>query len=52
MNHKEKMNWYKENNPITYYELNSNPTGADESFTFIPVIMLIIIIGGLIYALT
>lgn len=29
MTHKEKMDYLKENDPILYYELTSNPTGAD-----------------------
>lgn len=30
MTHKEKMDYLKENDPILYYELTSNPTGADD----------------------
>jgi len=29
MNHKEQMAFLKENDPITYYELNSDPTNSD-----------------------
>jgi len=31
MNHKEEMQYVKENDPITYYELTGNPTGSDEN---------------------
>lgn len=31
MNHKEEMQYLKENDPITYYELTGNPTGLDEN---------------------
>jgi|688.fasta_scaffold578552_3 hypothetical protein len=43
MTHKEKMNWLKENDPITYSEMNSNPTGSDSdtsSEVFIAVIIM------------
>ena len=29
MTHREKMDYLKENDPMLYYELTSNPTGAD-----------------------
>lgn len=28
MTHKEKMDWLKENDPITYYEMTDDPTGG------------------------
>lgn len=31
MNHKEEMQYLKENDPISYYELTGNPTGSDEN---------------------
>lgn len=27
--HKERMDWLKKHDPITYYEMTSNPTGSD-----------------------
>lgn len=29
MNYKEELEYLKENDPITYYELTGNPTGSD-----------------------
>ena len=46
--HKEKMNWLKENDPITYYELNSNPTGADSDTTSVEVWFVILLALGLV----
>jgi hypothetical protein len=46
MNHKQKMDWLKENDPITYYELNSNPTGADSDTTGIEVFFICLIALG------
>jgi len=50
MNHKEKMEWLKENDPIQYYELTSNPTGVNKDDSFgclvFAVIMVISIIIG------
>jgi hypothetical protein len=43
MTHKEKMKWLKENDPITYYELNSNPTGVDCNTTGIEVFFICLI---------
>ena len=43
MTHKDKMNWLKENDPITYYEMTSNPTGSDSSGE--GCLVLIVILG-------
>jgi hypothetical protein len=43
MDHKQKMDWLKENDPITYYELTSNPTGADSDTTSVEVWFVIIL---------
>ncbi len=43
MTHKEKMNWLKENDPITYYEMNSNPTGSDSDTSSAVFIAIIIV---------
>jgi hypothetical protein len=52
MNHKEKMNWLKENDPITYYELTSNPTGSNSSdcsiFILIGILILLTVIFSII----
>jgi hypothetical protein len=45
MNHKQKMDWLKENDPITYYELNSNPTGADSSDNSETLLIIIVALG-------
>lgn len=45
MNHKERMEWLKENDPITYYELTSDPTGASgDSGCIIPIVSVILVI--------
>ena len=43
MTHKEKMNWLKKNDPITYYEMNSNPTGSDTSSVIFSAIIIVFI---------
>jgi len=47
MTHREKMQWLEENDPITYYELTSNPCGTDSSGSdfFTNVICFCIFIG-------
>lgn len=54
MTHKEKMNWLKENDPIQYYELTSDPTGGSEdiSWWIIPSIVTTLLILTIIYILT
>lgn len=46
MKHKDYLNWLKENDPMTYYEITSNPTGTDSDYSngilFIGVIVSII----------
>lgn len=51
MSHKEKMEWLKNNDPITYYEMTSNPTGADSDSYGIGcgLVMLIIIVGIILW---
>jgi len=51
MKHKEKMKWLKENDPITYYELNSNPTGVDSDGTFFCEFVVICIVAFGLYFL-
>lgn len=48
MAHKEEMEWLKKNDPITYYELTSNPTGADEDSWGIGCLVWFLMIVGLI----
>lgn len=33
MNHKQQMDFLKQNDPITYYELNSDPTNASSDLS-------------------
>ncbi len=52
MNHKERMQWLKENDPITYYEMTSNPTGTDSSsgeimFQAIGMVINAVVIAGI-----
>lgn len=45
MNHKERMEWLKENDPITYYELTSDPTGASgDDGCIVPFVIVILTI--------
>jgi hypothetical protein len=46
MNYSQKMNWLKENDPITYHELTSNPTGSESEFgcVFLTVFILFVVI--------
>jgi hypothetical protein len=48
MTHKEKMDWLKENDPITYSELHSNPTGAGLDNSASEVWLIIIVALGLV----
>lgn len=54
MTYKEKMNWLKENNPIQYYELTSDPTGSseDSGWWIIPTTTATLLILTIIYILT
>lgn len=49
MTHKEYMNHLKENDPMLYYDLTSNPTGSngDDSFGCVVLIAILIIAVGL-----
>lgn len=53
MSHKEKMEWLKNNDPITYYEMTSNPTGADsddfEMGCMFMILIVILIIGFILW---
>ena len=40
------MDWLKENDPITYYELTSNPTGADCDTTGITMFFICLMVIG------
>ena len=50
---KRDLEWLRKNDPITYYEMTSNPTGADDDGTMfgclITSIGLILIIGFLLW---
>ena len=48
--HKERMKHLKENDPITYSELHSNPTGVDSDDDLGAIIFSIIFIGSIIFA--
>lgn len=50
MEHKQEMDWLRKNDPITYYELTSNPTGADEDNygCLIPIAILVFIVSVII----
>lgn len=45
--HKEQMDELKKFDPITYYEMTSNPTGADYDGSGFDFITSIIIFGGI-----
>jgi len=49
MTHKDYIDYLKENDPILYYELTSNPTGVngDDSFGCVVIIAILIIAVGL-----
>lgn len=47
--HKEKMEYLKEYDPITYSELNSNPTGVDGDDDLGATLFFIIIMGVIIW---
>jgi len=54
MTHKEEMKWLKENDPITYSELTSDPTGVGDSddigcSMFFFIIAVVFAAGFLIY---
>lgn len=50
MNHKKYMEHLKENDPITYYELNSDPTnGADTSYVDVLGIISLVLITLTLY---
>lgn len=54
MTHKHKMQKLKEEDPITYYELTSDPTGVgggDNSDVFgcFMTLTIAVVIGGIIY---
>ena len=51
MTHKDYMDYLKENDPILYYELTSNPTGVngDDSFGCVVLIGILIIAVGLAF---
>jgi hypothetical protein len=46
MNHKEYLEYLKENDPILYYELTSNPTGVDSDnhIIYTPLVFIIVLI--------
>ena len=46
MTHKEKMDWLKENDPMTYYEMNSNPTGTNSDTSLAGFIIFILTVLG------
>lgn len=53
---KRDLEWLRENDPITYYEMTSNPTGADgDDGTMFGCVMisigLVLIIGFLLWKL-
>jgi len=45
------MRWLKENDPIYYYEITSNPTGGDgdDDFSFVGFIIVFLIIVSVCY---
>jgi hypothetical protein len=43
MNHNEEIEYLKENDPITYYELTGNPTGSDKNSGCLGVWVLFVI---------
>ena len=48
--HKDRMKWLKKHDPITYYELTSNPTGSHgggDLGLLIPFIVVGLIILGM-----
>nr|DAI89514.1 MAG TPA: Protein melan-A [Caudoviricetes sp.] len=49
MTHKDYMNQLKKNDPMLYYELTSDPTGAsgDDSFGCVVFIIILIIAVGI-----
>lgn len=49
MTHKEYMNHLKENDPMLYYDLTSDPTGVsgDDSFGCVVLIAILIVTIGL-----
>jgi hypothetical protein len=47
--HKEQMECLKEYDPITYYELHSNPTGVDGDDDLGTTLFSIIVIGAIIW---
>ena len=49
MKHKEKLEYWKKNDPIHYYEMTTDPTGVGNSDSgIIEVIATILAIGGVI----
>lgn len=51
MNHKEEMEQLKENDPIAYYELTSNPTGAEPDGCGGELLLICIIASGIILSI-
>ncbi len=51
MNHKEEMEYLKEHDPITYYELTSDPCGSDYDGGFVGGIVWIAIVIGVLLLL-
>lgn len=49
MNHKEKLDYWKEHDPIHYYEMTSDPTGVGNNPSSFPFFMLICGIIGFGY---
>lgn len=48
MKHKDKMKWLKENDPILYSEMTSNPTGTDSDGCGVEFLLICIIALGII----
>lgn len=53
MNHKEYMKYLKENDPITYSEMTSDPTGAGDSSGgfWVELLLIVGIISAIFYFL-
>ena len=45
MNHKEKLKYLKEYDPITYYEMRGDPTGHDVDAKFTGCFYLVLLIS-------